>query len=274
MRNEKAYQRDQLIYEFGILVQPFEDLNKQSSPPTLSEYRIAIAKVQAGDTYWRSNVREFTTFANDLKFAQENRYISHVPEGFWSKLTRLINDPGYSSNLSDLHTRYRAELKDMKNKFWECVNMILIEWEPVIFEANTPFTSYLRIKESIAIVNDRLHYFDRYLKEDFFHLFLNFLNNSISVRLVTTEGNNNYGITNVVHISNLACQEFKDYQLIEIDPKELHDRNLRVDNKIFNLGPGVDRAGMALTNFGPADSTEDAHDKLDTIIGKGRIIHS
>lgn len=161
----------------------------------------------------------------------------------------------------------------MKKSFFELINRIPIDWEPIIFEANTPFTSYLRIRESIAIVNKRLHYFDRYLKEDFFHLFLNSLNNSVSVRLVTTSGNNNYGIKNIVHISNLARQQFSDYQLIEIDPKELHDRNLRVDDRIFTLGPGVDRAGMALTNFGPSDSSEAAHQVFDNIISKGHVVH-
>ena len=80
MKNLKAFQRDQLIYEFGILIQPFEDLAKANQPPSLSDYREAIAKVQAGDSQWRQQVRQFTTFANDIVFDQEYQDISHVPE--------------------------------------------------------------------------------------------------------------------------------------------------------------------------------------------------
>lgn len=138
-----------------------------------------------------------------------------------------------------------------------------------MFEANTPFTSYLRIKESIVSVKHRLHYFDRYLKPDFFTLFLASVGNTVSIRLVTTAGNTRYG---VAAVSNLARQQFVDYQLIEVASTDLHDRNLRVDDQIFSLGPGVDRAGMALTNFGPSDSSAQAHNEFDRIIAGGRVV--
>jgi len=273
LKNLKANQRSLLIYEFGVLVQPFEELYKRDLSPIIDDYRIAIAKVQAGDNQWRQNVRTFASFAKDIIFHQEYQDISHVPERFRGSIGHLINDSNLSENIDDLHSKFKIEFEIIKKSFFELINRIPINWEPVIFEANTPFTSYLRIRESIAIVNDRLHYFDRYLKEDFFYLFLNSLNNSISVRLVTTSGNNDYGIKNVTHISNLARQQFTDYQLIKIDPKELHDRNLRVDDHIFTLGPGVDRAGMALTNFGPSDSSKAAHQVFDDIISKGNVVH-
>ncbi len=273
MKNIKAHQRDRLILEFGVLVQPFDDLVQRHPAPNLDDYRIAIAKVQAGDNIWRRTVKEFTTFAQDVVFNEERREISHVPERFWGLIKKLITDTSLSRNLDEVHRRFTLKLENMKNKFLKFVNRVPFEWEPILFEANTPFTSYLRIRESIAIVNNRLHYFDRYLKEDFFHLFLNSLNSKISVRLVTTSGNENYGVNSVIHISNLARQQFNNYQLIEIEPKQLHDRNLRVDNQIFNLGPGVDRAGMALTNFDPSDSSEEAHKEFDNIIAKGNVVH-
>ena len=96
--------------------------------------------------------------------------------------------------------------------------------------------------------------------------------NTVSIRLVTTAGSAQYGVVSVAAVSNLARQQFVDYQLIEVAPADLHDRNLRVDDQIFSLGPGVDRAGMALTNFGPSDSSPEAHDQLDLIIKNGRVV--
>ena len=80
MSNEKAAQKSQLIYEFGILIQPFEEIAKKTIVPAVSDYRIAVAKVQSGDQVWRQSVKTFTTFAPDIFFNSEFQEISHVPE--------------------------------------------------------------------------------------------------------------------------------------------------------------------------------------------------
>ena len=184
----------------------------------------------------------------------------------------IINDPVFQNDASQLKGRVEQEVANARERFFEYIDRIPIEWEPVVFEANTPFTSYLRIKESIVSVKHRLHYFDRYLKPNFFELFLASVGNTVSIRLVTTVGDARYGVAGVVAVSNLAQQQFVDYQLIEVAPTDLHDRNLRVDDQIFTLGPGVDRAGMALTNFGPSDCSSEAHNEFDQIIAGGRVV--
>ncbi len=209
----------------------------------LNDYRIAIAKVQAGDGAWRQQVKKFTTFAPDMFFNQEHQDISHVPERCWGILKGIINDPVLQNDPSQLKGRVEHEVANARERFFEYIDRIPIKWEPVVFEANTPFTSYMRIKESIVAVKQRLHYFDRYLKPDFFPLFLASVENNVSIRLVTTTGNTQYGVSSVAAMSRLAQQQFADYQLIEAAPTDLHDRNLRVDNQIFSLGPGIDRAG-------------------------------
>lgn len=168
--------------------------------------------------------------------------------------------------------RVETEVRNGREMFFEYIDRIPIEWEPVVFAANTPFTSYLRIKESIVSVKRRLHYFDRYLKPDFFSLFLASVDNTVPVRLVTTSGNSQYGVAGVAAVSRLVRGQFSDYQLIEVAPTHLHDRNLRVDDQIFSLGTGVDRTGIALTNFGPSDSSSKAHEEFDRIIATGRVV--
>lgn len=272
MKNLKAFQKSQLIYEFGILIQPLEELARTNRIPLLNEYRIAIAKVQAGDGAWRQQVKAFTTFAPDIFFSQEFQDISHVPERCWGALKGVINDQSFQNDPNQLKGRVAQEVANARQQFFEYIDRIPVAWEPVVFEANTPFTSYLRIKEAIFPVKQRLHYFDRYLKPDFFALFLASVENTISIRLVTTAGNIQYGAIGVAAVSNLARQQFADYQLIEVAPTDLHDRNLRIDGQIFSLGPGVDRAGMALTNFGPSDSSLEAHNEFDRIIAGGRVV--
>lgn len=267
MKNQKAHQKSQLIREYGILMAPLVELARAEEPPPLMDYRVAIAKVQAGDVGWRRQVKDFTTFAQDVFFNDEYQAISHVPEGCRQRLKKIINDPNLQDHLDQIKVNGAKEVENADGLFFECIDRIPIEWEPVVFEANTPFTSYLRIKETIVAVKDRLHYFDRYLKPEFFELFLASVDRAVSIRLVTTA----IGAREVAAVSNLARQEFADFQLIEVRHEDLHDRNLRVDDLIFSLGPGVDRAGMALTNFGQADSSTEAHTEFDGIIKNGRF---
>ena len=144
-----------------------------------------------------------------------------------------------------------------------------VNWEPEIFTANTPFTAYLRIRQAMVTATRRLAYFDRYLKPEFYTLFLSEVGRSVAVTLVTTAR----GVRDVEAVSALAAQEFASYQLVEVDHRPIHDRNLIVDDQVFSLGPGVDRAGIALTNFNPTDSSQRARDAFDRIIAGGTPIH-
>lgn len=273
MKNKKANQRDNLIMEFGILMQPLNDLASRFTPPEKREYNIANAKLSGGIDSWSKRVKEFTFFANDIDFVDERRTICKSVDDIKRWMKNLANKRLGLMGLEGLQHQLKHKLEESKTNFISALDAVPFDWEPEIFEANTPFTSYLRIKETMSIITKRINYFDRYLKEDFFFLFLKYINRDISVRLITTQGNTRYGIKNVSHISNLARQEFKDYQLIEIQPSIIHDRNLRIDDKIFSLGPGTDRAGMALTNFCPSDDSAKAHKELDDIISSGSIIH-
>lgn len=273
MKNVKAQQRDKLIMELGVLIQPFSELLESKDLPNIGRYRVACAKIQSGDAAWRKTARELATFANDIFMNAEFQKISHVNEGFLREVGDYINEAEKTSDLAELKTRCNEAFDNLKKSFYELLEHIPVEWEPEIFPANTPFTSYLRIKETLSTPKTRIHYFDRYLKVEFFHLFLKDVSRGMEVRLVTTQGNSQYGVNGVTYVSELVRKEFKNYQLIEVTPHDIHDRNLRVDDQIFSLGPGIDRAGMALTNFGPSDSSINAHKELDVIMSKGNVIH-
>lgn len=266
MKNLKAFQRNELILEYGLLMAPLAELARMDQTPPVYHYRIAVAKVQAGDSEWRRKVKKFTTFANDIFLNDEYQEISHIPERCLRDMKALISDPNLSQEL------VQQNVANYHRMFLEYVDYVPVDWEPIIFEANTPFTSYLRIKEAIVTVKQRFHYFDRYLKPDFFELFLASVDKNISIRLVTTSGNNQYGVAGISALSTLARQQFNDFQLIEVSPSDLHDRNLRIDDRIFTLGPGVDRAGIALTNFGPSDNSQNAQIEFDRIIAGGRVV--
>ncbi|HKZ42234.1 MAG TPA: hypothetical protein VJ044_14825, partial [Candidatus Hodarchaeales archaeon] len=129
MKNLKAFQKSQLIYEFGILIQPLEELARAKQVPSLNDYRIAIAKAQAGDGAWRQQVKAFTTFAPDIFFSQEYQDISHVPERCWGALKGIINDPVLQNNPNQLKGRVEQEVANVRERFFEYIDRIPIEWE-------------------------------------------------------------------------------------------------------------------------------------------------
>ncbi len=214
------------------------------------------------------------TFSTDIVFNDERRSICDVPEELRRWVRKAINSPSGLLGLKGLHSNFSSKLESSKTRFVEALNSVPYEWEPVIFKANTPFTAYLRIREAVITTKSRFHYFDRYLRPEFFRLFVSELPRSIEIRVVTTAGNSSYGFKGVENTSNLVRQEYSDYKLIEVDSKFIHDRNLRIDDMIFTLGPGVDRAGVAVTNFGPSDSSHAAHLAIDQIIQNGTVRHA
>lgn len=271
--NEKAKQRNDLILELGLLVQPIAELAKAEHPPTANDYRIACAKVQAGDSEWRKSAKTLSTIAPDIFLNAEFQNLSHVVERFLRKFNQRLSSVTNNSEPLDLRGMCANEIEKLKEDFYTCLSAIPIEWESEIFAANTPFTAYLKIKDAIASAASRIHYFDRYLKPQFFDMFLRDIDRALEVRLITTAGNTSYGVDAVRSISELARVEFGDYKLIQVHPSDMHDRNLIIDSNVFSLGPGVDRAGIALTNFGVSENSIDALAELERVSSSGTIIH-
>ena len=251
--------------EFGILIAPFEEMLGPDQPLTAARVRRAVALVQSGQDRWLDRWRSFCTLAPDLVYAAQRTQMGVLLHRLAKTFTaRLDVTTGEEPEF------YRRKLDEEKAQFRDLLDSVPVTLEPALFEANTPFTAYLRIREAVQTARRRLHYFDRYLKPQFFPLFLAELDRGVVVRLVTTARS----IPALKDVSALARQEFTDYQLLQASPDDLHDRNLRVDDHVFSLGPGVDRAGMALSNFGPSASDPAAHSSFDQLIAQAVPIHS
>ncbi len=272
--NDKARQLHEVVLELGILVQPVVDLVGGDTPPAIDQYRVACAKVHAGDAPWRQSVRKLTTYGPDVFLNTEFQKTSHVVERFLRQINAKITQAVKSNGLAELQSACAAEVRRMKEDFYECLAEIPVDWKPEIFLANTPFTAYLKLKDAVSSARTRLFYFDRYLQPEFFDLFLRDLPRTIELHLVTTHGNGTYGVEGVRAVSDIARREFSDYRLIEVSPNQLHDRNLVVDEAVFSLGPGVDRAGLALTNFGPSDTSSTAQSEFVRIMQSGVVVHT
>jgi hypothetical protein len=219
--------------------------------------------------FYQEGIRRFTRFST-IEFYQEGYDISQRLAGLGNLLNRLANNTTDDDRTKQL--RLHESLEETKRQVLEKIDQIPIDWTSVIFQESTPFSTHLRIYDAIRTAKRRIHYFDRYLDADFYPLYLRDVGRSLEIRLVTTKGTQHYGATNIAAISRLAQQEFTDYQLIQCAQSVLHDRNLRIDDRIFNLGTSIKDVGKHATNFAVADNTAQAHQILDDLIKKGTVI--
>jgi hypothetical protein len=265
---DKAAQRSTLILQLGALLAPLSEMAERNSPPTAAEYQIAAARGISDSQRWNSEVSEFAT-VGAYRLGHLVADITREPHNLLHEL------PDWAKTDADDVSR-QATLRDRLNQCrqvtLQAIDQVPIEWTARLHDEKTPFSVYLSIRDAIGTAKRRIHYFDRYLDTDFFHLFMRDLSRTLEIRLVTTRGNAKYGVANVSAVSKRVAVEFTNYQLIECVPGDLHDRNLRVDDTVLFLGPSIKDAGTQPTNFSPADSSAAGHAVLDGIMGKGTVI--
>ena len=66
MHNDKLQQRYEIIYEYGLLVKPIEELLQKKGEISASELRCAIVLVEPGIRAWQDNVVKYAKFSQDL----------------------------------------------------------------------------------------------------------------------------------------------------------------------------------------------------------------
>lgn len=266
--SDKVAERYRLILQLGKLLAPIEKIVEKVTPPTLDEYQVATANFQRDWNRWIISVNQFV-MVGDRKFNYEYNEITQPTREMLNLLPKLARD---TSEQEEKQSQISRILKKCQTQTIAAIDLVPITWFPRLLKEQTPLMTYFHIFEAISTAKSRIHYFDRYLTQDFYLLYLRNINRLIEIRLVTTEGNKKFGVKNVLPVSELAAQEFANYQLIKCAPSDMHDRNLRIDDTNFFLGPSIKEAGKNPTNFSPCDSTTTGHQILDNIISKGTVV--
>jgi len=185
-----------------------------------------------------------------------------------------LGSPATSPQLQLLQRTLGERLGILKQDFRQLIDMIPIDWNLTLSEADKPFTFYMHVLDLVSGTRQRLHYLDRYLKPDFFRQYLRNLDPKLEIRLVTTHGKtgDDYGIEGVRAVSSVFKQEFKNYQLVELPQSEFHGRQLRIDEQVFLLDASTSDAGKYPTAFGPIANAVEANRIVDDLILKGKVI--
>jgi hypothetical protein len=150
--------------------------------------------------------------------------------------------------------------------------------DPVtILPAATPFTTYLTLRAHCASARTRLELFDPYLDATPFHRYLSDVECGVSIAVVTSsdclgaQGGSNRAIARrdrIVAVSELFAEERPTHYRL-LAASDLHDRYMRIDDQIFQLGGSVkDAARRAEYTIGKLDATAANHDALDQMIDR------
>ncbi len=256
--------------EFGLILRPLRDLANQQTTPSRQALLQAFAVLGKDERDWWNHAGSFASVQEGhLGFLRDN--IVHIWGSTFMSFRYDLANP--DSDLDMLHSRLRQLTTFVEEQFYKLIDMVPVTWEFTLSERDMPFTFYHRMLDAIWPARQKLYYFDRYVKSDFYDLYLARLDRGLEIRIVTTAGNANYGVKSIDAVSKKACGEFSNYQLIQVTQHDIHDRNLRADDQVFSLGPSVVDAGAQPTNFGPVTNTIDAIRILDGIIANGSIVH-
>jgi len=265
---DKAAEKRILILQLGKVLAPISELAERAIPPTATDYQVVSARGISDCERWNNLVNQFATLSG-VRFGQLAGKIMGPPHNLVYAMS------SFALNISDDAERQKricSDLEKCQEETLASIDLVPIEWTARLHQEKTPFTVYLGIFEAIATAKRRVHYFDRYLDTEFFHLYMRDLNRALEIRLVTTKGKASYGVTNVSSVSRLVAGEFTNYQLIECLPDDMHERDLRVDDMVFFLGNSTKDAGEQPTHFAPGDSTPHGHGVLDRLMTKGTVI--
>lgn len=265
--SDKAAERTKLLIRLGQVLAPVRELANAAQPPPRADYVVLAARFEPEISRWENEYGQYATVGgvyfrrerDELKFQGQSLYK-------WIGLCGDMNAP------AEAQARLREMLAKHDEKFIQLIDRIPVDWEPKLTASKLPFTVSMIIGDAIGGARKRLDYFDRYLDPDFFPLYLRQLDRSVAVRLITTQGNAQFGVSSVHAVAQLAAQEFVSFQLIQCSPHDLHDRNLRVDDQVFHLGTSTSSAGRHPTNFTPGDSSANGHQVLDKIIATGTVV--
>ena len=267
-QRDRPAEKCDLHIELGLVLAPVTALATKSIPPTDTELRTFVGGFPSIIWKYRKQVDAYGKIG-EIRYFDSSQKVGNALFEIRHTVAALANNAGISS--ADKQAHLVKLLSATKTKIINAIDEIPLEWPAELHGAESPFTVYLKILAAINNARTRLHVFDRYLDADFFPLYMRTLDRNLEVKLITTAGRTSFGVSHMLPISRKVAGEFKNYQLIECSPDDLHDRYLRVDDNVFSLGGSLKDAGEHPMIFAPGDSSPAGHDVLDGIIASGQV---
>ena len=134
-------------------------------------------------------------------------------------------------------------LDDAVAKAKDTLESIPVSADSVIFETNTPFTTYGKLKTLCNLAQIRITFVDRFLDQSVFYRYLRDIDDGAVVTLIVPRR----AFTDAfLDVSRLFAHErgSAKYRLISVPYHDIHDRWLHVDDDLYQLGGSTAHAAM------------------------------
>lgn len=154
----------------------------------------------------------------------------------------------------------------------DAIHSVPVSVPSATLAAHSPFSAYCEIRERCRAARRRLTIVDCYLDHTVFYRYLQQLSETVTVALVTR---NEILLKqpDFADLSRLYALERKasHYRLIEHPRNSLHDRHIRADDVVFQLGPSLNFAGeRAYGTLSLPDAGAEANEAIDRLETSGR----
>ena len=264
----------ELVGELGIAVAPVVMALNLSHDQANRSLKVAIGQTEAALREWVVASRNFMRSSGmsfkeeEVRLDQTSRNIVRVVRGAAGEIAKSTD------NFDQLAQQTQQGVTKLQNEMADIVLSMPTDIPSELIGAMSPYKAYTLVKAELDRARSRITYIDRYLSHRFFDLYLRKLPRNLEVQLVTTKGKvGAFGVEDVIGQSKLAAAEFRSLTLYELSQSHFHDRNIRVDDLIFTLGPSLEHAGAHPLNFAKVDSSPAGHKVLDDLIGDATLIN-
>ena len=230
MSKDRHEEKEDLLYKLGRLFGPIQDLISRGPDATSDERTRVLARYSAEYEQLITAFRGFSTSEHGLNYLAQYNQFHNAVYGF---ANQAATNPGQIESFLD----------DAVAKAMEAVRSIPVSPDSVIFETNTPFSTYSKLKTLCNLAQMRITFVDRFLDQSVFYRYLRDIGDDVVVTLIAPRR----AFTDAfLDVSRLFAHERRSdkYRLVSVPYRGIHDRWLNVDDQLYQMGNSTASAAM------------------------------
>lgn len=252
-------QQAELLISFGELIAPLEELVIHPDEQTEKTRSKACAKYTNDRPRFYETLNKFCKGEKGHNYSVESSAITQTLNGFTNQLFKLREDTEQLKN----------RLQEIRNIVKKNILSIPCELDTEIFEANSPFTVYIKLRSIVECANTQLTFIDPYISAGLIRRYFHYIPNNINITVITKCRTGGTEFNDFIDLSSLFANErgFSKYRLMyHPDP---HDRLLKCDDDVYHLGGSIKDAGYkSKYTITKMQSITDGQDKINTYISE------
>lgn len=230
MPRDRHEQKEELLCKLGRLFGPVQDLIARGPDATSDERTRVLARYSAEYEQLITTFREFSTSEPGHDYRAQYNQFHNAVYGF-------ANQAATSPDQIDSFLNVAVATAK------EALRSIPVSADSVIFETNTPFSTYCKLKTLCNLAQTRITFVDRFLDQSVFYRYLRDVGDDVVITLIGPRR----ALTDAfLDVSSLFAHErgSDKYRLVSVPYRGIHDRWLHVDNELYQLGNSTAHAAM------------------------------